>query len=224
VIMDFVLSGVFWLLWGILISLVKYLLSWLFAAFDLYFGFIAYATLALHCALHCDWPRTLRRFARFQFDAVMRDTEWDEYKARSHVNVHRDQPTGDAPYLLTMHEFKPGAAYTVEGRRTQYEPCGVCRRLPDRGHQPVDIFVHLAGLNFHPHCAIRPLDQFLYARYRLLCLMAVPRDLCDFIGACMERLSCIHISNHFDTWARVCKARVEQARVAAAEKKPDNPA
>jgi hypothetical protein len=219
VIMDFVLSGVFWLLWGILISLVKYLLSWLFAAFDLYFGFIAYATLALHCALHCDWPRTLRRFARFQFDAVMRDTDvWKEYKERSRLNLRNGQRTGDAAYLLTMDEFKPGYVYTIRpGRRSPtVNDCHVCE---SRGR--VDDYVHLAGLNFHTRCISQSLDPFLYERYRLLYLMAMASELCGLIVTSIQSLSCAYICEY--TWSGLCEARVVRARVAAAKREADNP-
>ncbi len=228
VIMDFVLSGLCWVLWDIMLALVKYLLSWLCAGFDLYIGFVAYATLALHCAFHCDWPRTLRRFARFRFDAVMRDTDvWEEYKARSRLNLRNGQRTGerglswrsgDAPYLLTMDEFKPGYAYTKRpGRRSPtVEDCHVCA---SRGR--VDEYVQLAGLNFHPHCIRNSLDPFLYERYRLLYLMAPVSDLCGLIVTSIQWLSCAYICEY--TWAMLCEARVDRARVAAAKREADNP-
>jgi hypothetical protein len=216
VIMDFVLSGVFWLLWGILISLVKYLLSWLFVGFSLYFGFVIYTTLAWHFVFHCDWPRTLRRFARFRFDAVMRDTDvWEEYKARSHLNWRQDQRTGDAAYLLTMDEFNRGYAYTIRpGRRSPtVNDCYVCA---SRGR--VDEYVHLAGLNFHPRCISQSLDPFLYERYRLLYLMALASELCGLIVTSIQSLSCAYICEY--TWATLCEARVDRHVSLRPKEKP----
>lgn len=208
-LVDVIMTYTARLLWWLLCCTGNLVLS----VFEYWMGLMINITLWLHRVVHTDWPRTARRFAHFQFTVVSRESEWTQYKERSQCNQRLDQATGSAMQLLTAHEFHTNGTYVSSGQGLLMARCDNCKARP-LGSETV---IHLAGLNFHPDCAVASLDRFLYERYRLMRLGDWVFDMCNLLTLYIERFCLHHVRHHDNTLERMqCVRSVRHKRTRGA--------